>query len=211
MSAGTTRLRGDDEPQTSKRARYTIEEEESSQGSLSENSLNNSESEDTTPYQNYVLKVDQTDGFVEGSIVRIALTNFVTYDYCEVFPGPQMNLIIGPNGTGKSTIVCAIALGLGGSPSLLGRAKNIQEFVKTGQDEAKITIELKKANERNVVIQRSFKKSSNSTLWKVNGKKYKNCIFLFFLKKKPHLGKSIAYKEVMNIIHGFNIQVDNLW
>lgn len=82
-----------------------------------------------------------------------------------------MNMIIGPNGTGKSTIVCAIALGLGGSPNLLGRAKNIQEFVKTGEDEATIAIELKKVNERNVVIQRSFKKSSNSTSWKVNGTK----------------------------------------
>lgn len=82
-----------------------------------------------------------------------------------------MNMIIGPNGTGKSTIVCAIALGLGGSPNLLGRAKNIQEFVKTGEDEATIAIELKKVNDRNVVIQRSFKKSSNSTTWKVNGTK----------------------------------------
>ncbi|CAO3703824.1 unnamed protein product [Rhizopus stolonifer] len=102
-----------------------------------------------------------------------------------------MNMIIGPNGTGKSTIVCAIALGLGGAPNLLGRAKNIQEFVKTGEDEATIAIELKKVNDRNIVIQRSFKKSSNSTAWKVNG-------------------KGTTHKEVMSIIHGFNIQVDNL-
>ncbi|KAI8390359.1 P-loop containing nucleoside triphosphate hydrolase protein, partial [Blakeslea trispora] len=108
--------------------------------------------------------------YVEGSIVKITLRNFVTYDYCEVFPGPQMNMIIGPNGTGKSTIVCAIALGLGGSPSLLGRAKNINEFVRTGADEAVITIELKKVNTRNVVIQRSFRRSNNVTNWRINGK-----------------------------------------
>jgi chromosome segregation ATPase len=109
--------------------------------------------------------------FVEGSIVKITLTNFVTYDYCEIFPGPQMNMIVGPNGTGKSTIVCAIALGLGGSPNLLGRAKNIAEFVKTGEDEATISIELKKINVRNVIIQRSFKKSNNATTWRLNGNK----------------------------------------
>lgn len=98
-----------------------------------------------------------------------------------------MNMIIGPNGTGKSTIVCAIALGLGGSPNLLGRAKNIQEFVKTGEDEATIAIELKKVNERNVVIQRSFKKSSNSTSWKVNGTKASlwNRKCLFFIHHVP--------------------------
>lgn len=81
-----------------------------------------------------------------------------------------MNMIIGPNGTGKSTIVCAIALGLGGAPALLGRAKNIAEFVKTGQDEASISIELKNVNKPNVIIQRFLKRSNNTTSWKLNGR-----------------------------------------
>lgn len=53
-----------------------------------------------------------------GSIVRVNLKNFVTYDSVEFFPGPNLNMIIGPNGTGKSTIVCAIALGLGWNTSV---------------------------------------------------------------------------------------------
>ena len=56
--------------------------------------------------------------YIEGSIVRVSLTHFVTYDSVEFRPGPNLNMIIGPNGTGKSTIVCAIALGLGGHPSV---------------------------------------------------------------------------------------------
>lgn len=107
--------------------------------------------------------------FVEGSIVKLTLTNFVTYDYCEISPGPHMNMIIGPNGTGKSTIVCAIALGLGGTPALLGRARDINEFVKTGEDEATIMIELKKVGTRNVTISRSFKKGSKVSTWRING------------------------------------------
>lgn len=79
-------------------------------------------------------------------------------------------MIIGPNGTGKSTIVCAIALGLGGSPALLGRAKNIAEFVKSGETEAMIQIELKRTKAaRNVIIQRTINKANNSTSWKMNG------------------------------------------
>ncbi|KAL9554740.1 hypothetical protein MBANPS3_002683 [Mucor bainieri] len=136
------------------------------------------------------LEVD-TDGFVEGSIVKLTLTNFVTYDYCEIAPGPHMNMIIGPNGTGKSTIVCAIALGLGGTPALLGRAKDINEFVKTGEDESIIMIELKKVGTRNVTISRSFKKGSKASTWRING-------------------KSCTFKEVQAIVNGFNIQVDNL-
>lgn len=50
--------------------------------------------------------------FIPGSIVRVQLKNFVTYDYVEFFPGPYLNMILGPNGTGKSTIACAICLGL---------------------------------------------------------------------------------------------------
>ena len=48
-----------------------------------------------------------------GSIVRVKLTDFVTYTAVEFFPGPSLNMVIGPNGTGKSTLVCAICLGLG--------------------------------------------------------------------------------------------------
>lgn len=90
-------------------------------------------------------------------------------------------MIIGPNGTGKSTIVCAIALGLGGSPALLGRAKNIAEFVKTGEDEAAIKIELKQTGGKpNVVIQRNITKANNATTWRVNGKRRTGCICLFW-------------------------------
>lgn len=50
--------------------------------------------------------------FIPGSIKRIQLKNFVTYDYVEFFPGPHLNMILGPNGTGKSSIACAICIGL---------------------------------------------------------------------------------------------------
>jgi len=65
-----------------------------------------------------------------------------TYDAVEFRPGPYLNIIIGPNGTGKSTIVCAICLGLAGKPSLLGRALQPMEYIKHGSDRAMIEIEL---------------------------------------------------------------------
>lgn len=67
-----------------------------------------------------------------------------TFDRVVINPKPQLNVIVGPNGklssnwsassslllcislgTGKSSIVCAICLGLGGSTTLLGRAKDV--------------------------------------------------------------------------------------
>ena len=56
--------------------------------------------------------------YIPGSIVRIQLHNFVTYDYVQFHPGPYLNMIFGPNGTGKSSIACAIALGLNFPPSV---------------------------------------------------------------------------------------------
>ncbi|CAG8597007.1 13762_t:CDS:10, partial [Acaulospora morrowiae] len=125
-----------------------------------------------------------------GSIVRVCLKNFVTYDSVEFRPGPNLNMVIGPNGTGKSTIVCAIALGLGWNTSLLGRAKEISDFVKHGQERASIEIELKDKS-KNVVVSRTIKKSNNNSQWKLNG-------------------KIVNHKEVQSKMASLNIQVDNL-
>jgi chromosome segregation ATPase len=77
-----------------------------------------------------------------GAIVRILMRNFVTYSLCEVCPGPRLNLVIGPNGVGKSTLVCALALGLAGSPALLGRGKEVSDYIRHGHTSATLEIEL---------------------------------------------------------------------
>jgi len=67
---------------------------------------------------------------------------FRTYSKVQIFPGPGLNVVIGANGTGKSTIVCGICLGLGGKPSILGRATSVTEYIKHGETTAVIEIEL---------------------------------------------------------------------
>jgi structural maintenance of chromosomes protein 5 len=62
----------------------------------------------------WILTSKMGETYLPGSIVRIRLKNFLTYESTEFYPGPSMNMVIGPNGTGKSTVVCAIALGLAG-------------------------------------------------------------------------------------------------
>ena len=46
--------------------------------------------------------------FQDGAIVKMTMHNFMTYDDCSFQPGPGLNLVLGPNGTGKSSIVSAI-------------------------------------------------------------------------------------------------------
>ncbi|KAF5321543.1 hypothetical protein D9619_000206 [Psilocybe cf. subviscida] len=132
------------------------------------------------------------DGYIPGSIVRIQLHNFVTYDFVEFFPGPYLNMIIGPNGTGKSSIACAIALGLNFSPNILGRASEINSFVKHGANDGYIEIELKgPRNKKNLVIRRSLNAHSKSSTFTINS-------------------ASASGKEVTTKMAELNVQVGNL-
>lgn len=64
-----------------------------------------------------------------GAIVRVKLVNFVTYSAVEFHPGPSLNMVIGPNGTGKSTLVCAICIGLGWGPQVTNFCKRNSQLL----------------------------------------------------------------------------------
>ncbi|KAJ1963725.1 Structural maintenance of chromosomes protein 5 [Dipsacomyces acuminosporus] len=124
--------------------------------------------------------------------MHISLRNFVTYDRIEISPGPNMNMIIGPNGTGKSTIVCAIALGLGEKPALLGRAKDISEYVKHGHQKGSVEITLAGARPNtSIKIKREISRENNKNTWELNG-------------------RSATAAEVHKATRSLNIQVNNL-
>lgn len=131
------------------------------------------------------------DSYVVGSILRVRLQNFLTYDHTEFRPGPYLNMIIGPNGTGKSAIVCAMALGLGWAPKILGRANTISDFVKNdAKSDASIEIELK-AHNGSLVIRREFRKEDKKSKWMLNG-------------------KSANYQDVTQKVAELGVQIGNL-
>ncbi|XP_029291265.1 LOW QUALITY PROTEIN: structural maintenance of chromosomes protein 5 [Cottoperca gobio] len=107
--------------------------------------------------------------FVEGSIIRLVMKNFLTYDYSVVHPGPNLNMIVGANGTGKSSIVCAICLSLAGKTAILGRGDKVGLYVKRGCHKGFIEIELYKSG-GNVVINREIHVENNQSLWMLNGR-----------------------------------------
>ena len=133
------------------------------------------------------------DAFQPGSLVRVKLTNFVTYTAAEFHLGPSLNMVIGPNGTGKSTLVCAICLGLGWGSEHLGRAKQVGEFVKHGATMATIEIELAAdPNEGgNHIITRTIRKEDNQSRWFLDGARS-------------------TQKDIIELARGYSIQIDNL-
>uniref|UniRef100_A0A671KTH2 Structural maintenance of chromosomes protein 5 n=1 Tax=Sinocyclocheilus anshuiensis TaxID=1608454 RepID=A0A671KTH2_9TELE len=111
----------------------------------------------------------QAGGFVEGSILRITMRNFLTYDHSEVSPGPKLNMIVGANGTGKSSIVCAICLGLAGKTAVLGRGDKVGLYVKRGCSKGSVEIELYRAS-GNLIITREIQVENNQSTWMLNKK-----------------------------------------
>lgn len=61
--------------------------------------------------------------------------------------GPLINFICGKNGSGKSAILTAITLCLGGKASATNRGARLQDFIKEGQDHASITCYIKNQGE----------------------------------------------------------------
>jgi len=108
-----------------------------------------------------------------------------TYSRVELRAGPSINLILGPNGTGKSTIVCAICIGLAGKQKILGRANSLKEYIRHGCNAASVEIELYNPDGMNFVIKRSIKGTSKeaggrdrrdvntgaTSTWYLNGRK----------------------------------------
>ncbi|KAJ8670552.1 hypothetical protein QAD02_001811 [Eretmocerus hayati] len=131
---------------------------------------------------------------LSGYITKIYVKNFVTYDEVVVKPGRHLNLMIGPNGTGKSSIASAIVLGLGGSPKTIGRVQHVCDFIKSGHNSAVIEIDLcKDANNPSgevVKITRTFDQDNRSS-WMINN-------------------KPVNYRNILEITKFYNIQVDNL-
>ncbi|KAK6075823.1 RecF/RecN/SMC N terminal domain-containing protein [Seiridium cupressi] len=128
-----------------------------------------------------------------GAVVRVKLVNFVTYEKAVFYPGPNLNMIIGPNGTGKSSLVCALALGLGYPTNVLGRATKYSEYVTHGKDSAIIEIELQKRpkEKHNHVIRLQIVRESNNRR--------------FWLNKKE-----TTHKKVQELVARLRIACDNL-
>lgn len=131
--------------------------------------------------------------FQPGAIVRVTLDNFVTYEHAEFDPGPSLNLVIGPNGTGKSSLVCAICLGLGFHSNVLGRATTFGDFVKHGKSHALVEIELQARDDElnNHVVRLRINREDNSRKFWLNG-------------------HEVPLKRVQSLMAELRIQVDNL-
>jgi len=153
----------------------------------------NSQSTNMPPPDEEAELLKVVGDYKHGSIRRVKLSNFLTYSDVEFSPGPRLNMVVGPNGTGKSTILCAICLGLGGEPRLLGRASDVETFVMHGETVGEIEIEVVNEDGPNPVIRRIIRTEGSPKSQ-------------FFWDGNSTTGKMVR----QSCLKKYNISVDNL-
>ncbi|KAG5721478.1 Structural maintenance of chromosomes protein 6 [Termitomyces sp. T112] len=139
-----------------------------------------------------------------GIIERVEMVNFMCHAFLKFEFGPQINFIIGHNGSGKSAVLSAITVALGGKSASTGRGSGLKSFIKEGCAASEVTIYLKNQGEeaykpeeygKSIIVTRRFTKDGNST-WKIRG------------ANSPHI-ISAKKEELAAICDHMNIQVDN--
>lgn len=69
-----------------------------------------------------------------GILESVSCTNFMCHSYLEVALGPLINFIIGHNGSGKSAVLTAITICLGGKATATNRGQSLKSFIKEGTE-----------------------------------------------------------------------------
>ncbi|OAA73785.1 RecF/RecN/SMC protein [Cordyceps fumosorosea ARSEF 2679] len=106
-----------------------------------------------------------------GIIESITCYNFMCHERLHVELGPLINFIVGENGSGKSAVLTALTLCLGGKASDTNRGGSLKSFVKEGRDQGKLVVRVKNAGPdayqpdiygNSIIIERHFSKTGTS-------------------------------------------------
>ncbi|KAK9498745.1 hypothetical protein O3M35_003312 [Rhynocoris fuscipes] len=151
------------------------------------------------------MSVDRLLGEIQpvpGKVKRIRMYNFMCHSQLEFNFGDRINFISGKNGSGKSAILTALVIGLGGKTKDTNRGQSLKNLIKFGQNSAQIDITLQ--NEGPSSFNTSLYGNELTVTRKITDKTsaYK------FLSEK---GKVISTKrdELLYILKTFKIQINN--
>ncbi|RDA93406.1 hypothetical protein CP533_1990 [Ophiocordyceps camponoti-saundersi (nom. inval.)] len=106
-----------------------------------------------------------------GIIESITCINFMCHERLHVELGPLINFIVGENGSGKSAVLTALTLCLGGKASDTNRGGSLKSFVKEGQDQGRLIVKIKNAGTdayqpdvygESILVERHFSRSGSS-------------------------------------------------
>ncbi|XP_068436036.1 structural maintenance of chromosomes protein 6 [Clinocottus analis] len=139
-----------------------------------------------------------------GLIESITLKNFMCHHWLGPFQfGPNVNFIIGNNGSGKSAILTALIVGLGGKATVTNRGMSLKDFVKTSETSAEITVKLRNRGPD------AFKRDAYGDCISIEHRLFGDGSRTCRLKSKSGQLISNKKEELTAILDHFNIQLDN--
>jgi structural maintenance of chromosomes protein 6 len=138
-----------------------------------------------------------------GIIENIECINFMCHERLYVELGPLINFIVGENGSGKSAVLTALTLCLGGKASSTNRGGSLKSFIKEGRDQSVISVTIKNTGidayqsdvyGASIKVERHFTRSGASGF-----------------KLKSEQGRIISTKktDIDEITEYWGLQVDN--
>ncbi|EKV16721.1 DNA repair protein Rad18, putative [Penicillium digitatum PHI26] len=138
-----------------------------------------------------------------GILERVECYNFMCHDHFYVELGPLINFIVGKNGSGKSAILTAITLCLGGKASATNRGQSLKSFIKEGKENSTIIVRIKNQGDgayladdfgKTIIVERHFSRSGTSGF-----------------KIKSENGRIVSTKkgELDAITDYFSLQIEN--
>ncbi|NXM11277.1 SMC6 protein, partial [Ploceus nigricollis] len=143
------------------------------------------------------------DGEV-GIIESIQLKNFMCHSNLGPFQfGSNLNFVVGTNGSGKSSVLTALIVGLGGKATATNRGSSLKMFIQKGEISADISITLRNQGRD------AFKPELYGTSITVNQRINQDGSRTWKLKSKSGTIISSKKEELIGILDHFNIQVDN--
>ncbi|XP_060790472.1 structural maintenance of chromosomes protein 6 isoform X2 [Neoarius graeffei] len=139
-----------------------------------------------------------------GVIESITLKNFMSHHFLGPFQfGSNVNFIVGNNGSGKSAILTALIVGLGGKATTTNRGASLKSFVKYGESSAEVTVKLR--NRGSDAYKGDVYGDCISVEQKITSDGCRTCK----IKNKSGSIVSTKKEELTAILDHFNIQVDN--
>ncbi|XP_023856556.1 structural maintenance of chromosomes protein 6 isoform X2 [Salvelinus sp. IW2-2015] len=139
-----------------------------------------------------------------GIVESISLKNFMCHSLLGPFAfGSNVNFVVGNNGSGKSAVLTALMVGLGGKATTTNRGSSLKGFVKEGESSADISITLRNKGRD------AYKPEVFGQAIIVDLKITREGMRTYKLKSKAGHLVSAKKDELLAILDHFNIQVDN--
>uniref|UniRef100_A0A668AI50 Structural maintenance of chromosomes protein 6 n=1 Tax=Myripristis murdjan TaxID=586833 RepID=A0A668AI50_9TELE len=139
-----------------------------------------------------------------GIVESITLKNFMCHSLLGPFTfGSNVNFVVGSNGSGKSAVLTALIVALGGNAQATNRGSSLKGFVKEGESSADVSITLCNKGRD------AFKPEAYGTAINVDLRITREGLRTYKLRSKSGNIISTKKEELMCILDNLNIQVNN--